>query len=163
MNKRAVALKDPLDVFIQRYSNLPICQSPYRRSSILTYSDWLILLELKAIIKPLKRITKRFEDNKPNFGNVVANLYSLKRDLVTLYAQYLASFNNPGLDFLGPDIAPEPKSELKQSPEPEQRPCCQIRLSHRFQNYEVKLPQQADDPVVVELSDPLPNYVDLDS
>jgi len=86
MIERAVALKDPLDMFIQRYSNLPIRQSPYRRSFVLTYFDWLVLLEMKAILEPFKRITKKFERNKPNFGDVVANLHSLKRDLATLHA-----------------------------------------------------------------------------
>jgi len=41
---------------------------------------------MKAIFEPFKRIIKKFERNKLNFGDVVANLYSLKRDLATLYA-----------------------------------------------------------------------------
>ena len=81
-----MALKDPLDIFIQRYSNLPIHQSPYHQFFILTYFNWFILLEIKAILKPFKRIIKKFKRNKLNFSNIITNLYNLKRDLVTLHA-----------------------------------------------------------------------------
>jgi len=163
MIERAVLLKDPLDVFIHRYSNLPSRQSPYHRNLILTPSDWIVLLEMKSILEPFKRITKKFEGNNPRFSDVVIHLYSLYHDLTTLYAQYSAAYDNPGLEFSGPEIFP-PEPERSPSPEPEQRPRRRIRLPHRFQDYEVEMPglQRANE-VVIELGDLIPDYVDLGS
>jgi hypothetical protein len=165
MIERAVVLKDPLDVFIQRYSNLPNRQSPYRRSFIITHSDWKVLLEMKSILGPFKRITKKFEGNKPKFGDVVANLHSLHRDLTNLHAQYSAAYENPSREFNGPEIFPPEPEPSQHSPAPEERSRRRIRLLHRFQNYEVELPglQPANGAVVIELGDPIPDYVNLDS
>ena len=121
---------------------------------------------MKSILEPFKCITKKFEGNKPRFGDVVANLHCLHRDLTNLHAQYSTAYENPSLEFNGPEIfPPEPEPSPEPSPAPEERPRRRIRLPHRFQNYEVELPglQPADVGVVIELGDHIPDYVDLDS
>jgi hypothetical protein len=177
MIDRALALRDPLDVFIARYSAFPSHRSPFRQAFALTQSDWLVLADLKAILKPFKIITKKFEGRRPNFGEVVANFHTLYRDMKVLHDQYSASFENPEIEFNGPDITPSPSPSL---PSPslspsleleqglEQRPSRRIRLPHRLADYEVDLPglvrapEEPNGPMV-ELGEPIPDYVDPDS
>jgi septation ring formation regulator EzrA len=101
MSERAVVLKDPLDVFIQRYNNLPNRQSLYRWSFILIHSDWQVLRKMKSMLEPFKSITKKFDANNAEFSDIVANLHSLYRDLTNLHTHYSTAYENLGLKFHG--------------------------------------------------------------
>jgi hypothetical protein len=167
MIDRALALRDPLDVFIARYAALPSSRASFRQALTLTQSDWLVLADLKAILEPFKVITKKFEGRKPNFGEVVANFHTLHRDMQVLYDQYSASFEHPLTEFDGPDIipSPSPSPSPEPSPEPEQRPTRRLRLPQRLADYEVDLPGlvRAPECVLIELGEPIPDYVDPNS
>jgi hypothetical protein len=74
MIKRAIKLKEVVDVF---YISSTAKKDGLVYTDILIAVDWLILKEVKAVLKLFVVVTKTFEGNKPQLYSVVAAMYIL--------------------------------------------------------------------------------------
>lgn len=122
---------------------------------ILNDEDWQVLTELVVILRPLYRLTKRFEGNAYlQFDEVLPHLYLLQRDMKELQGLYLSDeehraariqdvifiqASKPDIDTeLDAEDLPEPMPTI-DTPAPS-RPCRRTRLPTRLDDYLVKMP-----------------------
>ena len=132
MIDRALALRDPLEVFCQRFVRMAELED----ESLLTQSDWLVLREIRAILEPFKIITKKFEGRLPNFPEVASHTYTLHQNLTELYQQYTATFETPSFNSSDLTFQREhsPSQAAPEDPQPATPPTPPVR-SRRIPRY----------------------------
>ena len=177
MIDRALTLRDPLEVFCQRFVRIAELED----ESLLTQSDWLVLREIRAILEPFKIITKKFEGRLPNFPEVVSHTYTLHQNLTELYQQYTATFETPSFNSSDLTFQREhsPSQAAPEDPQPATPPTPPVRsrriprIPRHFADFEVELPalgyrepppaRDTNPPEpVIELGEPIDDALDND-
>ncbi|KAK2675153.1 hypothetical protein RAB80_010137 [Fusarium oxysporum f. sp. vasinfectum] len=105
--KRALQLKDPIEIFQQRMLNERDLKRRLPTEYSLGDDDWSFLCIAVDVLEPFFCLTKRFESREPRFAEVAASLHFLrdflhrKRDI---YSDGLANPEMSGPDFTGGSI-----------------------------------------------------------
>ena len=163
MIDRALTLRDPLEVFCQRFVRIAELED----ESLLTQSDWLVLREIRAILEPFKIITKKFEGRLPNFPEVVSHTYTLHQNLTELYQQYTATFETPSFNSSDLTFQREhsPSQAAPEDPQPATPPTPPVRsrriprIPRHFADFEVELPASHPQLEILTPLSPLSNLV----
>jgi hypothetical protein len=101
--KRALQLKDPIEVFQRRMVNEKDPKKRLPEEYLLRDDDWRFLGIAVDVLEPVFRLTKRFEDRGPRIAEVAASLHYLLDHFRRQRSIYVDDIANPAMD--GPDFA----------------------------------------------------------
>jgi hypothetical protein len=157
MIERTIRLKPCVEIYCERSVR---DRDPARRlptEDLLDADDWATLASVKALLEPFKRVTKRFEGEKPYFSEVIGTVIwlisYLRSQLYILHpnlgenTQFTggAVYMQPEITVSPEDPAPEPAHAYEHEDRDEgyasqlQRPRRQTRVPQRFNNSQVEL------------------------
>lgn len=105
--KRALRLKDPIEIFQRRMMNERDPKKRLPEECLLRDDDWSFLGITIDVLEPFFRLTKRFEERVPRIAEVAASLHYLLDHLRRQQSIYIDGIANPemtGPDFTGASI-----------------------------------------------------------